>query len=468
MSRSPKSLQERFVLLANRLLQGPIEFLVPEQATADEDDRFREYVRDINVAFSRWLLLCAIAAIILFAPTDRLLYGDDPETLHRLHQFRLGALAASLLGYAVSRWRGFREHVTEIGMVLGIVSMAAVGFFVGQLGDLNTPWYYGLYLVPFGTYPFFVGLPERLGLTVLFAVSALAAYFLPFPQYLLHPHVPVSLVNMAFACSVATLSGHAIYFLIRRDFFLQRRIRETNERLETIVAEQTGDLRRLAAKLETAREEERSRIARDLHDELGQNLSAVRIEAALARRHADEDVEARRARLEHIESLMAETMRVARRIVSELRPRVLSDFGLPAALEWLAKETRERTSLEVHLSMQPPDPRIDPEKSIAVYRIVQESVNNVIRHAGATRVDLELRLKGNVFEASIRDDGVGLPPVERRPPDSYGILGMRERAQMIGGRLDIASAPGGGTQVRVVVPIPVDATPSATTNGAAS
>ncbi|MCC6157634.1 MAG: sensor histidine kinase [Deltaproteobacteria bacterium] len=468
MPRSPKSLQERFLLLLNTLLQGPVEFLIPELKTADEDDRFRNYVRDINVAFSRWLLVCAVGAIILFAPTDRLLYGDDPETLHRLHQFRLGALAVSLLGYAVSRWSGFREHVTEIGMVLGVISMAAVGYFVGQLGDLNTPWYYGLYLVPFGTYPFFVGLSERLGLTVLFAVSALVAYFLPFPQYLLHPHVPVSLVNMAFACAVATLSGHAIYFLIRRDFFLQRRIRETNERLEVIVAEQTGDLRRLTAKLETACEEERTRIARDLHDELGQNLSAVRIEAALARRHADEDADARRARLEHIESLMAETMRVARRIVSELRPRVLSDFGLPAALEWLAKETRERTSLDVRLTMQPPDPQIDPEKSIAVYRIVQESVNNVIRHSGATRVDLELRLKDNVFEARICDDGVGLPAIEHRPPDSYGILGMRERAQMIGGRLDIVSAAGGGTQVRVVVPISESSSMSETTNGAPS
>ncbi|MCL4234650.1 MAG: sensor histidine kinase [Deltaproteobacteria bacterium] len=468
MPRSPKSLQDRFLVLLNGVLQSPVDFLFPERTTADEDERFLEYVRDINVAFSRWLLLCAIGAIVLFAPTDRLLYGDDPETLHRLHQFRLGALAACLLCYAISRWSGFRKHVTEIGMLLGVVAMACVGYFVGQLGDLNTPWYYGLYLVPFGTYPFFVGLPERLGLTVLFAVSALVAYFLPFPQYLLHPHVPVSLVNLAFACAVATLSGHAIYFLIRRDFFLQGRIRETNERLEAIVAEQTRDLRHLTAKLETAREEERSRIARDLHDELGQNLSAVRIEAALARRHADEDVDARRVRLEHIEALMAETMKVARRIVSELRPRVLSDFGLPAALEWLAKETRERTALDVRLSMQPPDPQIDPEKSIAVYRIVQESVNNVIRHAGATRVDLELRLRDNVFEARVCDDGVGLPPIDHRPPDSYGILGMRERAQMIGGRLEIASAPGGGTQVRVVVPIAIDAAKPDRTNGARS
>ncbi len=468
MPASRKNLQDRLFQLLIHALEGPVDFLLPEMKTADEDERFREYVSDINVAFSRWLLICAIVAIILFAPTDRLLYGDDPVTLHRLHQFRLGALAVSLLGYAVSRWSGFRRHVTEFGMVLGVTSMACVGYFVGQLGDLNTPWYYGLYLVPFGTYPFFVGLPERLGLTLLFAAAALVGYFVPFPQYLLHPHVPVSLVNMAFACAVATLSGHAIYFLIRRDFFLQQRIRDTNERLEATVADQTRDLRRLTAKLETAREEERSRIARDLHDELGQNLSAVRIEAALARRHADEDVDARRARLEHIESLMAETMKVARRIVSELRPRVLSDFGLPAALEWLAKETRERTALDVRLSMQPPDPQIDPEKSIAVYRIVQESVNNIIRHAGATRVDLELLLKDNVFEARICDDGIGLPPVGHRPPDSYGILGMRERAQAIGGRLDIASAPGGGTQVRVIVPIADAVKTSTPTNGASS
>jgi signal transduction histidine kinase len=211
-------------------------------------------------------------------------------------------------------------------------------------------------------------------------------------------------------------------------------------------------LRALAARLHSVREEERARVAREIHDELGQALTSIKLEAASLIRELPGDAKQQSNRAESIVKLADETIRAVQRIATELRPGILDDLGLVAAVEWAVEEFQARTGTKCHVSLPDSDIDMDPERATALFRILQETLTNVARHANATEVDVRLAKEDGTLTLEIHDNGKGIGEEQLSVGRSLGILGMRERALLLGGELIISGAPGCGTTVRVRIP----------------
>ena len=238
-------------------------------------------------------------------------------------------------------------------------------------------------------------------------------------------------------------------------------LKKTNDELESRVAERTRQLRDLANHLEAVRESERKRIAREIHDELGSLLVALKMDTHwLGKRvaAAGDSAPALVAKCQGMGRLIDTAVDNVGRIITDLRPSILDHQGLWAALEWQAQEFIESSeldaTLQVHVAAGVPPP--EGGLAIAVFRIFQEMLSNVARHARAKSLQMHIVVDDPpdpVLYIDVRDDGVGAAPAALADPHSFGVIGMRERAGHFGGRVTIDSAPGQGTRVRLVMPL---------------
>jgi signal transduction histidine kinase len=213
------------------------------------------------------------------------------------------------------------------------------------------------------------------------------------------------------------------------------------------------EVRALAARLESVREEERTHIARELHDGLGQSLTALKFDLAwLAGRLANMD-SVLRDKAQAITWQIDGTIKTVRRISTELRPGMLDDFGLAAAIEWHAQEFQERTGIFCDCDALMPEPPLSRAQATALFRIFQETMTNVARHAKATRVRISLLVEDKTLQLQVEDNGRGMPSGALAGTHSLGLVGMRERASLLDGSLVISETPGGGATVRVSIPL---------------
>jgi signal transduction histidine kinase len=210
-----------------------------------------------------------------------------------------------------------------------------------------------------------------------------------------------------------------------------------------------GGVPGLSSHLQTVLEEERRRIARDIHDDLGQELASVKLEIALTRRELPEEARAARLRLETMDTLVDSLIRSVKRIITELRPQVLDDLGLTAALEWQVAEFQRRSGLPVSMSVYPAEIILDSQRSTALFRILQEGLTNVARHARATRVEVCLTEIDGVIEFELRDNGCGVTREQVISPRSFGLIGIQERVRSLGGTTNITGTPSDGTRLLV-------------------
>lgn len=213
-----------------------------------------------------------------------------------------------------------------------------------------------------------------------------------------------------------------------------------------------AQLRALTARLQTVREDERTRVAREIHDELGQALTAIKLEftALLGDLPAAEGPVSQRS--QSILTLLDEAIQSIRRIATELRPGILDDIGLVAAVEWAAEEFQARSGIKCSLARPDADIGLDTESATALFRIVQETLTNIARHANASEVNIRLTDERGQLTLEVRDNGRGISEDQLSGSRSLGILGMRERVLLIGGELTISGSPGQGTTVRVRIP----------------
>jgi PAS domain S-box-containing protein len=213
-----------------------------------------------------------------------------------------------------------------------------------------------------------------------------------------------------------------------------------------------AQLRNLSAWEHATLEEERKRISRELHDELGQSLTALKFDLAAAGNPASPDPTLLAAKtdsmIEFIDGILATVKKISR----ELRPGILDDLGLAVAIEWQAKEFRERTKIPCEVVVIPEDLTAGPEQSTVVFRIFQETLTNIARHADATNVEAILESRNGVVSLEVRDNGRGITKEEILGSKSLGLIGMRERARWLGGDFTIERYPIGGTVVRVAIP----------------
>lgn len=231
-------------------------------------------------------------------------------------------------------------------------------------------------------------------------------------------------------------------------------IEHINERkqAEEALRQSQEELRQLASYQERVKEDERKRIAREIHDELGQNLLALRIDIAMlhARTGTTHPKLNKKVHwvLDHIDS----TMKAMRSIINNLRPTVL-DLGLTAAIEWQVKEFQRRTNIICELQMGEKELAVDDNQAIALFRILQESLHNVFRHARATKVRIDVNLRDARLFMTVADNGVGIFPGCRRKANSFGLVGIKERISMLGGDLMLDTTQGVGTALTVSIPL---------------
>ena len=211
-------------------------------------------------------------------------------------------------------------------------------------------------------------------------------------------------------------------------------------------------LRNLAMYLQSIREEERKHIARDIHDELGQILSTLKIDISLLREEIPQKQKSLIAQTKSISTLLDNGIRWVKRIASDLRPSVLDNIGVLAAIEGYTEEFQERKGIECELVLPLEELQVDQDIATAIFRVFQETMTNIARHANAKRAKIILRSVDNAIELTVEDNGIGIEEKKISASDAFGLIGMRERAQNLGGKLKIDSARGGGTKITLTVP----------------
>ena len=253
----------------------------------------------------------------------------------------------------------------------------------------------------------------------------------------------------------------ALFMVLRQGLVLQqqqqvlKRLAEVEHgKLEVVVAQRTVQLIELTHHLQTAREDERNRLARDLHDELGALLTSAKLDAARIRsRLAGLQPEALE-RLAHLVQSLDHVIAFKRRITEDLRPSALTHLGLVATLQIQTAEFAEASGTPVHCALQPVP--LTPAAELTVYRLVQEAITNISKYARASQVWVSLDRLGDAVRLVVRDDGVGFD-ADVQPRSAHGLLGMRYRVLAEGGTLQLATAPGLGTRIEVMLPAAVPA-----------
>lgn len=278
------------------------------------------------------------------------------------------------------------------------------------------------------------------------------------------PNIPFIFVTgtMGEEVAIETLKNGATDYVLKHRLArlvpsVHRALREAGERAERRRAQEQlreshEQLRALSVYLQHVREEERTRIAREVHDELGQALTSCKLDLSLIANKLTEKPLKERAKAlsAHIDT----TIQTVRRIATELRPGILDHLGLIAALEWQANEFQTRTGIRCDVLADLHEPVLTPDLATTFFRIFQETLTNIIRHAGATHVTVHLKEAAGRIILDVKDNGRGILPEEISNTRSMGLLGMKERAALLGGTFRIGPAPGGkGTLATVSIPL---------------
>jgi signal transduction histidine kinase len=229
---------------------------------------------------------------------------------------------------------------------------------------------------------------------------------------------------------------------------------ERNRELDRTVQQRTAMLFHLSSSLQKVAEREKAALARELHDELGGLLVATKIDVSWLRKHTDDGSDASKLRWERVLRCMDEGLALKRRVIETLRPTLLDNVGLVAALRWLVDETLRRSGIACEERYPDQLPELSPDARIAVYRVVQECLMNITKHSKAKSVLLMVTADDGEMAVVVRDDGVGIDEARMETPQSHGLLGMRHRIESLDGSMTMRSlGPGVGTELRFTLPI---------------
>jgi signal transduction histidine kinase len=225
------------------------------------------------------------------------------------------------------------------------------------------------------------------------------------------------------------------------------------KRMEKELINSREKLRNFAVHIQSVREEERTKFAHEIHDEMAQSLIALKMDLFSLSKKIPKDQKSLFKKIESMSKLTDDIIKLAKEIYTELRPSLLDDLGLPATIEWEAEEFQKRTGIKCEISIDPETPALDKARSTVIFRIFEEILTNIIRHARATKVKVSLRKKNGMLELNVRDNGKGITRKQLTDPKSFGLIGIRERAKSLGGEDKIRGVPGKGTTVTIRIPL---------------
>ena len=263
----------------------------------------------------------------------------------------------------------------------------------------------------------------------------------------------ITLSGTIFNMLLVGVASRLVWLDIRRRTALTAELRDQKLQLERQVEDRTRELVELSTHLQNVSEREKASLARELHDELGGLLVGARMDISWAEQHLTKNDADLKQRLHRVQQNLSAGVDLKRRIIEELRPTLLDNVGLFAALRWQMKETCGRAGLKCIESYPDEEPRFKSEASIALFRIAQEAFGNILKHSGAKTADISLDMDDETLLMRIADDGIGIPPDQFMSIASHGFASMRHRVRALGGRLDVRSPTSGGTMLIVQLPI---------------
>jgi signal transduction histidine kinase len=263
---------------------------------------------------------------------------------------------------------------------------------------------------------------------------------------LYHKKKDGSVFPVEISASTFKLAGRKVICVLVRD--ITQRIEAEQE-----LTRSREQLRNLSAYLQSAREQERTSIAREVHDDLGQALTALNMDVSWLNKKLPKREDSLIRKTESMMTLIDMTIQSVKRISSELRPGLLDDLGLTAAVEWQASQFKEHTGISCDLTLESEDMDVDQGSATAIFRIFQETLTNVARHAGATQVDVSLKKDNSNLLLTVKDNGKGITRSQLSNSRSFGLIGMRERALTLGGDVSITGKRNKGTTLVLRVPV---------------
>lgn len=417
----------------------------------DDYATYAEYSAALTHRRAQLLALIFGISCVAGWPTDRYVFAGVDEAVRLMASWRMFVLIGTTLSLALLRVLPFSPRTSGLTIVVGGGScLIATGYFLSRVDAVQPIGFvHAAYIIPFSTVMLVVPLQRRVVGTLAATAAFCGAYWHGMPitdPPAMGNSVMVSTVFAAFA-SIAV--GHSYFGLVQTTFRQRRALAQYAAELEDRVTERTKTLRRLAAYLDRGREDERRRVVRALHDDTSQLLTGMRLEVATMRAKVDPS-DALRAPLDRVEQLILQTIAAARRLIRSLRPLVLDEAGLGPAVAAFLQETHERTGLSVQCDNNLGKRYVDPEVATMAYRTVQEAITNVLRHAEANAIAVELDVTSNgSLRVIVEDDGRGFDCNE--VAEGFGIIGMRERAEDFGGTLTISSQPQMGARVELVL-----------------
>jgi PAS domain S-box-containing protein len=222
---------------------------------------------------------------------------------------------------------------------------------------------------------------------------------------------------------------------------------------ENAIKNSEEQLRNLTTYLQRVGERERTNIAREIHDELGQTLTVLKMDLTWLRKRLPEEQNTLREKTDDMFQLINRTIQTVKKISTELRPGLLDDLGLSAAIEWQAEEFQQRTGIQCTILIDPKDVTFDKDRNTAIFRILQETLTNIARHADASEVNLSLKQRDGQIELKVRDNGIGITENQISNAKSFGLIGIKERVKIFGGSNIIKGTPGKGTVMTVKIPL---------------
>ncbi|MFO0629683.1 MAG: sensor histidine kinase [Polyangiales bacterium] len=423
--------------------------LDPDAAAPEDLAAFRVETEGAARRSLTWMTALLSLFNLAFWLTDAWVFRALPgvaETLSQGRALLVGVSVATLLALCVPRVRAY-----PLGFAAGCAVCVITAKTLGDLGGPGTPWFHFLHaylLAP--ALAWFLPGTRALCTAAIAAVCALG-YFGPHPAYLRDPFASTTLAHFGYVATMSFAVGCFADSLRLRFFLSQRALAAEREALSGRVEVASAALRRLVRHLDAVQEHERTRVARELHDELGQGMTALRIVLKTARDRHARDAVSIGPNLEQLTALLQQLTDDTRRLVSDMRPRVLDDLGLGPALDWLAART---TDHGVPCAVRHDDDlsHLPPTVASAAFRCAQEALTNVLKHARASRAELRVSVEGGTLTLRVADDGDGITPREGGE-QGLGIVGIRERALALGGAVELGANTPRGTVLCVRLPI---------------
>ncbi|MEY3211214.1 MAG: hypothetical protein RIT28_1695 [Pseudomonadota bacterium] len=394
-----------------------------------------------------------VGALVLWWPLDLLIYTDLRQRTIMGEARLATASFLTLCCLVLPRLAVARAHALVFTVAVAVLTSALATYNVARAGQSDPFWLAYFYIAPLFSVAFLSPLTERVLSALLIGGAAATGFLLAPGDTLASSETQAALSYLVFTSLMAAALGHAVYLLVRTNFLTQLRLdeqrahlAELTARLEERVDEQTAELRLLHRRAQEAGAEQKRKIARDLHDGLGQELSTLRLLAGHGQHQTHE--EPTRELFLELEGLVGRVQLSLRGVLQALRPRLLDEQGLVEGLRTLLSDTERRWGIRAGLDLGPlPDP-LPSALSVVVFHIAQEAIHNVLRHAHAKELLLRLRAQGGWLILEVIDDGVGITEAEG---DGHGLNNIRERAAEVGG--EASWSRDDGTRLRVRLPL---------------